>query len=361
MTTVRRSTRVRRKIDLALQGGGAHGAFTWGVLHRLLEDDRIEINAISGSSGGAINAVVMAAGLMAGGRAAAREALREFWASVGASARLNPLNGGMFGAMFGSAASAWTPLGLYLDMASHVFSPYQFNPMNVNPLRQVIADAVDFDAVRRCDKVDLFIGATQVRTGRLRVFRNAELSVDAVLASACLPMLFQAVEIDGEAYWDGGYTGNPTLLPLIAEASADDVLLVQINPTERDEVPTRAQDILARIDEITFNGSLLKELRSIALVKWMMREEGRPIERYRAPLFRRLHDLRLHRLDGGIELARLGNSSRLAADPATLSQLHRLGYDAADGWLSRNFMHLGRRSTFDLERDFPRDSLPGSA
>ena len=151
MSTVRRSSRIRRKIDLALQGGGAHGAFTWGVLHRLLEDDRIEISAISGSSGGAINAVVMAAGLMAGGRAAAREALREFWASVGASARLNPLNGGMFGAMLGSAATAWTPLGLYLDMASHVFSPYQFNPLNVNPLRQVIADAVDFDAVRRCD------------------------------------------------------------------------------------------------------------------------------------------------------------------------------------------------------------------
>ena len=361
MSTVRRSTRVRRKIDLALQGGGAHGAFTWGVLHRLLEDDRIEISAISGSSAGAINAVVMAAGLMAGGRTAAREALHELWASIGASARLNPLNGGMFGAMFGSAAAAWTPLGLYLDMASHVFSPYQFNPLNVNPLRQVIADAVDFDAVRRCDKVDLFIGATQVRTGRLRVFRNAELSVDAVLASACLPMLFQAVEIDGEAYWDGGYTGNPTLLPLIAEATADDVLLVQINPVERDDVPTRASDILERIDEITFNGSLLKELRSIALLKRMLRDEGRPIERYRAPLFRRIHDLRLHRLDGGVDLARLGNGSRLAADPASLSKLRRLGGDAADDWLARNFTHLGRRSTIDLKREFPGEALPSRA
>jgi len=361
MSTARRSPRPRKHVDLALQGGGAHGAFTWGVLDRLLEDERLEIAGISGASAGAINAVVMAAGLMAGGRTAAREALLAFWSSVGTSSRLNPLNGGMFGALFGSAAASWTPLGLYMDMASRVLSPYQFNPLNLNPLRQVIADAVDFDAVRRCDKVDLFIGATHVRTGRLRVFRNAELSVDAVLASACLPTMFQAVEIDGEAYWDGGYTGNPALLPLIAEATADDVLLVQINPVERDEVPTRASDILERIDEITFNGSLLKELRSIALLKRMLRDEGRPIERYRAPLFRRIHDLRLHRLDGGVELAQLGNGSRLAADPASLSRLRRLGCDAADGWLARNFTHLGRRSTIDLRREFPGEALPGRA
>ncbi len=355
MSNARRTPRHRKKIDLALQGGGAHGAFTWGVLDRLLEDDRLEISAISGSSAGAMNAVVLAAGLMAGGRRQAREALRAFWSSVGASAQLNPLNGGLFGTLFANAAQ-WSPVGQYLHFATPVFSPYQFNPMNLNPLRQVIAEAVDFDAVRRCDRIELFIGATQVRSGRLRVFRNAELSVDVVLASACLPMVFQAVEIDGEAYWDGGYMGNPTLLPLVDEASATDLLLVQINPIECDEVPTRTPDILARIDEITFNGSLIKEMRAIALLKRLLRDEGRPIERYREPMFQRVHDLRLHRLDGGGELARLGDSSKVSADPATLSRLHRLGSAAADDWLKHNFAHIGRRSTLDLVREFSGES-----
>ncbi|MCD6734045.1 MAG: patatin-like phospholipase family protein [Burkholderiaceae bacterium] len=359
MSNARRTPRHRKKIDLALQGGGAHGAFTWGVLDRLLEDDRLEISAVSGSSAGAMNAVVMAAGLMAGGRRQAREALRAFWASVGASAQLNPLNGGLFGTLFASAAR-WSPVGQYLDLATRVFSPYQLNPLNLNPLRQVIADAVDFDAVRRCDRIELFVGATHVRSGRLRVFRNPELSVDVVLASACLPMLFQAVEVDGEAYWDGGYMGNPTLLPLVDEATAADVLLVQVNPIERAEVPTRAPDILARIDEITFNGSLIKEMRSIALLKRLLRDEGRPIERYREPLFQRVHDLRLHRLDGGAELARLGDSSRMAADPATLARLHRLGASAAHAWLAHNFAHIGRRSTLDLVREFSSEPLFGA-
>ncbi|MEB2336527.1 MAG: patatin-like phospholipase family protein [Burkholderiales bacterium] len=356
MTSTRRTPRHRKKIDLALQGGGAHGAFTWGVLDRLLEDERLEISAVSGSSAGAMNAVVMASGLMAGGRRQAREALRSFWASVGASAQLNPLNGGLFGTLFASAAK-WSPLGQYLDFTTQVFSPYQLNPLNLNPLRRMLADAVDFDAVRRCDRIELFIGATQVRSGQLRVFRNAELSVDVVLASACLPMVFQAIEIDGEAYWDGGYMGNPTLLPLVHEATATDVLLVQVNPIECDKVPTRAPEIMARIDEITFNGSLIKEMRSIALLKRLLRDEGRPIERYREPMFQRVHDLRLHRLDGGAELARAGNGTRMAADPATLSRLHRLGSAAADAWLARNFAHIGRRSTLDLVREFSGESV----
>jgi len=355
MSLTRQPSRRRKRIDLALQGGGAHGAFTWGVLDRLLEDDRLEISAISGSSAGAMNAVLLAAGLMAGGRREAREMLRTFWVGMGASAQLNPLNGGLFGTLFGSATS-WSPLGQYLDLATRVLSPYQFNPLNLNPLRRMIAEAVDFDAVRRCDRIELFIGATHVRSGRLRVFRNPELSVDVVLASTCLPMLFQAVEIDGEAYWDGGYMGNPTLLPLIDEDTANDVLLVQVNPIERDEVPTRAPEILARIDEITFNGSLIREMRTIALLKRLLRDEGRPIERYREPLFQRVHDLRLHRLDGGAELAQAGDSNRLSTDPATLRRLHHLGSAAAAAWLAHNFSHIGRRSTLDLVREFSGES-----
>ncbi|MBE0593133.1 MAG: patatin-like phospholipase family protein [Gemmatimonadales bacterium] len=352
MNAPRRRSRPRKLIDLALQGGGAHGAFTWGVIERLLEDERIEISAVSGASAGAMNAVVLASGLMAGGRRVAREALLGFWTDVGASARLNPLNGGPFGAAFGQAFSAWSPLGLYFDLASRMFSPYQFNPLNVNPMRGMLAKAVDFEAVRRCDKVQLFVGATHVRSGRLRVFRNPELSVDAVLASACLPMLFQAVEIDGEAYWDGGYMGNPTLFPLIADGTARDLLLVQLNPLERDDVPTQASGILERIDEITFNGSVLKELRMIALMKELLRREGRPAREYREPLIRHLGALHVHRLDGASALAQLGGARRLQSDSATLSQLRRIGYAAADGWLERNFAHLGRRSTIDLAREF---------
>jgi len=348
MNATRRRTRTARFLDLALQGGGAHGAFTWGVLDRLLEDERLELSGISGTSAGAMNAVVMASGLATGGRRAAREALREFWASVGAAARLNPLEGGLFGTLLGTAMPGWSPLGLYFDLASRVLSPYQFNPLNLNPLRSLLAAAVDFEAVRRCDGLRLFIGATHVRSGRLRVFRNADLSLDAVLASACLPMLFQAVEIDGEAYWDGGYSGNPSLFPLIAESVADDLLLVQINPLQRDQVPRRAPEILERIEEITFNGSVLKEIRSIALLKQMIRDEGRPARRWNLPLFQRLEALRLHRLDAAAEIAGLGAASRLAADWTTLSQLHRAGHAAADAWLQRNYAHLGRRSTIDL-------------
>jgi NTE family protein len=353
MSASRRRSRPRKRIDLALQGGGAHGAFTWGVLDRLLEDERLEVSAISGTSAGAMNAVVLASGLMAGGRSAAREALRGFWTDVGAGVRLNPLfGGGLFAGTLGGALSTWSPLGPYLDMASRVFSPYQLNPLNVNPLRRVLEKAVDFDAVRRCDKVRLFVGATHVRSGRLKVFRNESLSLEAVLASACLPMLFQAVEIDGEAYWDGGYMGNPSLFPLVADSGAHDLLLVQLNPLEHDDVPTQAPDILERIDEITFNGSVLKELRLIAMLKEMLHREGRPLREYHEPLIRHLGALHVHRLDGASALADLGSTNRLQADTATLTRLHRAGHAAADEWLGSNFAHLGRRSTVDLAREF---------
>jgi len=353
MSASRRRTRPRKLIDLALQGGGAHGAFTWGVLDRLLEDERLEISAVSGTSAGAMNGVVLASGLMAGGRGAAREALRGFWTDVGTAARLNPLNaGGLLDPTLGGALSTWSPLGPYLDLASRMFSPYQLNPLNVNPLRRVLEKAVDFDAVRRCDKVRLFVGATHVRSGRLKIFRNESLSLEAVLASACLPTLFQAVEIDGEAYWDGGYMGNPALFPLVADSGARDLLLVQLNPLARDEVPTQASDILERIDEITFNGNVLKELRLITLLKELLRNENRPLREYRQPMIRHLGALRVHRLDGAAALASLGRSSRLHADTATLARLHRAGYAAADEWLTRNFAHLGRRSTVDLAGEF---------
>jgi len=344
-----RARRVKR-IDLALQGGGAHGAFTWGVLDRLLEDERIEIDAVSGTSAGAMNAVVLADGLAAGGRKQAREALLRFWSRVSRAAA----GGGPLTALFGDWAPEGSPLAWYAEWLARTFAPYQFNPLDINPLRDILAQEVDFERVHACDQPRLFVSATHVRTGQLREFRQHEMSVDVVLASACLPMLFKAVEIDGEAYWDGAYVGNPSLLPLIAESPAHDLVLVQINPSCREAVPTTAPEILDRLQEITFNSSLVKELRSIALLKQLLKEEGLPRSAGGRPsLFAQIDALKLHRIDAEAELASLGAASKLSAAWSFITRLHRIGRAAADAWLARDFTHLGRRSTLRLSDFLP--------
>ncbi|MBD3893056.1 patatin-like phospholipase family protein [Hydrogenophaga sp.] len=340
------------QLDLALQGGGSHGAFTWGVLDRLLQEEWLEIDAISGTSAGAMNAVALAAGLMDGGREGARRVLRCFWSRVAELSPFHHIERHPLGPWF-SPQNPWLAPWLEpMKQAGRLFgsqlSPYQFNPLNLNPLRGILEQTVDFERVRRCHKTRLFIAATQVRTGALRVFKQTELTPDMVLASACLPLLFQAVEIDGEAYWDGGYAGNPTLMPLIADSPADDLLLVQINPIERVELPKRASDILERIGEVTFNTSLLKELRSIALLKQLIGEDDRPAHPYQHPLFERVAALRLHLLDGGASLAPLGADSKTKTDWAFLHQLHELGFGAAERWLAQHGAALGQRSSFDL-------------
>jgi NTE family protein len=337
--------RRRRRIDLALQGGGAHGAFTWGVLDRLLEDERIEIDALSGASAGAMNAVVLAAGLLDGGRGGAREAMRRFWSRVSRASGA----GGVLRGFLGDWGLAGPPLAWYADWMPRALSPYQMNPFDLNPLRDILRDEVDFDRLRAEPGPRLFVSATQVRTGRLREFRRDELTADAVLASACLPMLYRAVEIDGEAYWDGGYVGNPSLLPLIEQSPAHDLVVVQINPSSRDAVPTTSRDILDRLNEITFNASLVKELRTLALMRRLLDLEGPGAPGRRAPLFEQVAALRLHRIDAEAELSRLGAGSKLDAAWPVVSRLHRIGRDAADAWLSRNVAHLGRRSTMRLD------------
>ncbi|MDP2065701.1 MAG: patatin-like phospholipase family protein [Burkholderiaceae bacterium] len=335
---------------MALQGGGSHGAFTWGVLDRLLEDERLEIAGISGTSAGAMNAVVLSSGLMDGGREGARAALRDFWQRVSKAAPFNAVQSGPFGVLFGASNPWMAPLHAYAEWLGRTFSPAQLNPLNLNPLRDVLVHSVDFERVRRCDKVKLFLATTHVRTGQLRIFRQNELTADIVLASACLPMLFPAVNIGGEAFWDGGYAGNPSLLPLITESPADDLLLVQLNPALSEAVPHSAREILDRIDEVTFNASLLKELRSIGLLKKLIEDEGRPGHHYRVPMFQRIDALRVHRLDAQGQLARLGAASKGNTQWPFLTALHDIGHAAADEWLRQNFRHLGRRSTFDLAR-----------
>jgi NTE family protein len=346
------------RIDLALQGGGSHGAFTWGVLDRLLEDERLEIAGISGTSAGAMNAVALAAGLMEDGRDGARACLRRFWERVAESSPFAALDAGPLGAWLGPNSPWLQPLLAPWQQAAQYLgsqlSPYQLNPLNLNPLRDILADTVDFERVRGCNRTQLFIAATQVSTGELRIFRQGELTADMVLASACLPLLFQAVEIDGEAYWDGGYAGNPSLLPLISETDADDLLLVQINPSRRDKLPTSAQDILERASEVTFNASLLKELRTIGLIKELLEDAGRPDACFQRPLFKRVDDLRLHRLDAEDELAQFGASSKTQTSRAFLQQLHDIGRQTADTWLAKHGKHLGQRSTFTL----PTELMP---
>jgi NTE family protein len=341
-----------QRIDLALQGGGSHGAFTWGVLDRLLDDERLEIAGVSGTSAGAMNAVALAAGLMEGGRVGAQACLARFWKRVAESSPFHALEAGPLGALFGQGnpwlQAALAPWQQAAKFVSSQFSPYQLNPLNLNPLRDILEDTVDFERVRSCHRTHLFIAATHVATGELRVFRQDELTADMVLASACLPLLFQAVEIKGEAYWDGGYAGNPTLLPLISETDADDLMLVQINPTQRSELPTEASDILDRASEVTFNASLLKELSTIALIKEVIENSGRPDACFQRPLFRRVDDLRLHKIDAEEELSQFGASSKTETSWAFLSKLHGIGRRAADDWLHEHGKHLGKRSTFPL-------------
>lgn len=335
-------------VDVALQGGGSHGAFTWGVLDRFLADPGISIGGLSGTSAGAMNAVVLASGLAQGGREGAQAALAEFWNAVSRVGSRGALRYTPFDLLFQPWMPGGSTLLKFFDIVSRLWSPYQLNPLNLNPLRDLVAAHVDFDSVRRLEQPKIFVSATHVRTGSPRIFRNADLSLDAVLASACLPVLFQAVEIDGEAYWDGGYTGNPALLPLIEESEPSDLVLVQINPMERPKVPYSAYEIIDRINEISFNSSLDQELRSVALIKRLLTEEEASGHSYKANLFGKVDRLFVHRVEAQKELHGFGAASKLNSEGAFIKRLHDIGYRAADAWLEQNRRNLGRRSTIDL-------------
>jgi NTE family protein len=253
-------------VDLALQGGGSHGAFTWGVLDRLLEEPWLRIEAISGTSAGAMNAAVVADGWIAGGAHGAKTALEAYWQRVSHAAKFSPLQRSPLDRLMGRWALDTSPAYLTMELMTRLVSPYDLNPFGLNPLRDILNESVDFGRLSS-SPIKLFITATNVHTGRGRIFRNPEITADVLLASACLPTMFQAIEIDGEPYWDGGYSGNPTLTPLIRESDAIDMILVQINPRERTDTPRSASEILNRLNEISFNSPLMKELRMIAVLR----------------------------------------------------------------------------------------------
>jgi NTE family protein len=326
-------------VDLALQGGGAHGAFTWGVLDRLLEEAWLEIDGISGTSAGAMNAAVLIHGHQEGGRAGAREALETFWRRVSDAARFSPFQRGPLDVMLGRWTLDSSPMYVAMDLMSRLVSPYTVNPLGKNPLREILAELIDFRLLAR-SPIHLFVTATNVRTGRGKVFKNDAVTPDVLLASACLPTLFQAIEIDGEAYWDGGYSGNPTLTPLIRECKSQDTILIPINPIERPGVPRSATDILNRLNEVSFNAVVLKELRMMALLRKVADPgdgEGRLWTK-----------MRMHSITNNV-MAELGASSKLVAEWGFFTYLREEGRKAAEAFLDAHAMDLGKRSTADID------------
>jgi NTE family protein len=324
-----------KRVNLALQGGGAHGAFTWGVLDHLLEDGRLVFSGVSGASAGAVNAVMLADGLARGGPEEARKRLAEFWRAASLGGGLPAPQRAVLDRVLALFPVGGSPVQLFVDAMSRLMSPYDFNPLNINPLKGLIERFVDFDAIRNDRALELFISATNVHTGRLRVFRREDISADVVMASAALPHVFRAVEIEGVPYWDGGFTGNPAILPLIA-SNADDVLLVQIAPLKRDDTPTSARDILNRVNEISFASSLAAELRAL---EYVGRGAG-----HTAPGIN-VHRILLEGLDKRL------NGSRLKTDFDFFTLLHRAGRRAARRFMDRHFQDIGRRSTLDLVKE----------
>ncbi|MBB3979608.1 NTE family protein [Rhizobium azooxidifex] len=335
-----KSSREPVLVDLALQGGGSHGAFSWGVMDRLLEEPWLKIEGVSGTSAGAMNAAVLADGYAEGGAEGARKALETYWFHVSEAARFSPFKRGPIDKLLGRWTLDHSPMFVIMDSVSRLFSPYDLNPSGTNALAPILAKEINFERLRN-SPLKVFITATNVRTGRPRVFRNADLTPEVLMASACLPTLFQAVEIDGEPYWDGGYSGNPTLAPLVGELTSDDTILIPINPVERPGTPKTAQEILNRLNEISFNSVLIKELYMMALLRRNTvpgNDEGAEWARMRVHIVR------------NPVMTKLGYSSKLNAEWDFLSMLKEEGRKAAAEFLLLHADDIGKRSTLDIDQ-----------
>ena len=327
-----------KKISLALQGGGAHGAFSWGVIDQLLIDGRVEIEAVSASSGGALNAIVLAQGLLNGGPEGGRGALLTFWKKLSAAASMLPLRMKAVDTFLGHIGIDMSPSTMALDYITRIFSPSQFNLFDINPLQGIVEEIVDFERLRSRCPIDLYINATNVRTGKSVIFDNKKLSIEAVMASSCLPFIFKTVEVDGEPYWDGSFTACPALSPLVNNSESPDILLVQIHPSQNDDVPTHASDILDRATEIGFNAVLMQELKTIALYNKMI-EQGALKQK---PVY-------FHCVESQEVLAGLGRASKLNGDWDFIIYMHDMGVQAATDWLDANFGTVGQRSSVDID------------
>jgi NTE family protein len=334
----------RKAINLALQGGGSHGAFAWGVLDRILEDDRLAIEGIVGTSAGAMNAAVTAYGLTTGGNEGARQCLRSFWEAVAERGAWSIMQPTWLDRLMSPGSLDYSPAWITIDTLFRVLSPYQLNPANYNPLREILSKQVDFERLRQSNKVKLFVCATNVMTNRLRVFDQSEISVEAVLSSGCLPNLFQAVAIDGEFFWDGGYMGNPPLFPIIYNCTSTDVVLILVNPICIKQVPETAQAILDRINTLSFNSSLMREMRAINFVNHLvetgLNDQGG------------LKKMLIHCIDAEEEMCSLGVSSKLNVGWEFLEWLFELGRRRGDAFLREHFHKLGKESSVSIKERF---------
>ena len=331
--------KAEKTVALALQGGGAHGAFTWGVLDALIEDGRLAFEALTGASAGAMNAVVLTEGWLEGGPDGARAQLETFWRRVSLDGNLSNAQRVLFDRFLGYwSGQIWN------ELWSKVASPYDTNPLNINPLRDLLNELIDFERVRACRDTKLFVAATNVWTGKGTVFEGTTLTADHVMASACLPSVFQAVEIDGVPYWDGGYGGNPPLYPVFYAAKTDDILLVQVNPVERRQTPRTAQEINNRLNEITFNAGLLRELRAVDFVGELIDQGKLSRDEYKRVL--------MHRIDGTGVLDELEASSKLNAEWNFFQRLRDAGRATAQRWLERHYEAIGREATLDLRETY---------
>ncbi len=346
------------RINLGLQGGGSHGAFTWGVLDVLLQDRQIDIEGISGTSAGAMNAVALAHGYaqcigkpQSDPREAARESLANFWNGIVNMGAIGQAQRAPFEMLLGLAGGHHSTSGQWADAMARAWSgamsPYQMNPLDLNPLKTFVERQVDFEQLAQLRDIKVFVVATRVSTGKAEVFSGKRLTADAVMASACLPMMFQAVEIEGEHYWDGGYSGNPALHPLIYKCESRDILLVQINPIKRDALPTNAIDIMDRLNEITFNSALIAEMRAIDFVKRLLAEGKLDPDHYK--------DVLMHRIDGGEVLEQMGATTKVSTEANLIRSLHDLGQSHARRWLAEHRKDLGVCSSLNIARDYLDD------
>lgn len=334
----------KKKINLALQGGGAHGAFTWGILDKFLELDLFTIEGISATSAGSMNAVILAQGMLQGGNKKARELLHNFWHAMSNYSKLTGL-GVQTPMDFFLGPFLKMPINFYyFSTLMNMLSPYEFNPFNFHPIREVLTKLVDIEKIKNESQIKLFICATNVQTGKIRIFKDSDLSIEAVLASACLPKLFQAVEVDGEYYWDGGYLGNPAIFPLIYNTTANDIIILHVVPIARETVPTTVSEIDARLREISFNSSLMREMRAIAFVTKIINQGWLKPE-----YADRLKRLNMHCLRADHALQQFPLASVLIPDWDFLLNLRDLGREAAEVWLKDNYSAIGERSTINFD------------
>ena len=347
-TTVKNTSNQSKTINLALQGGGSHGAFAWGVIDYLLEDGRLDVEGISTTSAGAMNAVVLAQGLLNGDKEEARAALTNFWKTVSDTAgKLNPLSKLPSFPWFGNNkpfSLEQSPFHQMADFMTRVFSPYQLNPFNINPLKDILEKTIDFEAIRKHSPIKLNICATNVETCKVRIFETKEITADTILASACLPFMFQSVEIEGEYFWDGGYIGNPAIYPLIYNCDSQDVVIVHINPIVRKGVPTSASEILNRLNEVSFNSSLMREMRAIAFVGKLIEDK-----KVKAGDMKEMH---IHSIRSDEEMSHHSASSKMNTDWEFLTHLRDEGRAVARLWLDENYAKIGKESSVDIRKEF---------